>query len=368
MTEQDLEKRVAATHAVRLVEDGMRLGLGSGSTALLAVAMLGERVQKGLDVVGVPTSRETAHAAREAGIPLDHLRDDPHLDLTIDGADETDAALRLIKGGGGALLREKIVAQASDRMIVVVDGSKVVVTLGAFPLPVEVIPFADAVVAKAIRDLGVEPTLRKQKGSDDLFVTDEMNHILDCPFEQIDDPEGLAAALASIPGVVEHGLFLGLATEVVIARGETRPQRSMARLPPEIQITNRVRIPEAEVELSYARSGGPGGQHVNKTATKVQLRWNALASEALNEEDRRLLSKRLESRLTKDGELVVSSERYRDQGRNVEDAIEHFQEIVRKAIERPKPRKKTRPTKASKERRLADKRRRSEKKRDRRDY
>jgi ribose 5-phosphate isomerase A len=220
MTEQDLEKRVAAAHAVRQVEDGMRLGLGSGSTALHAVRMLGERVAKGLRITGVPTSRETAHVAREVGIQLDHLRDDPHLDLTIDGADEADAALRLIKGGGGALLREKIVAAASDRMIVVVDGSKVVETLGAFPLPVEVIPFGDAVVAKAVRALGVEPTLRPAKDGSGPFVTDEMNHILDCPFGAIEDPEGLAGLLAAIPGVVEHGLFLGLATEVVVARGE----------------------------------------------------------------------------------------------------------------------------------------------------
>jgi ribosome-associated protein len=141
----------------------------------------------------------------------------------------------------------------------------------------------------------------------------------------------------------------------------------MARLPSEIKITNRVRIPESEVELSYARSGGPGGQNVNKTATKVQLRWNPRSSTALSAEDLALLETRLASRLTKDGELLVSSERYRDQGRNVDDAVERLVHLVRRAIRRPTPRKKTRPTKASRERRLAGKRRRSELKRQRRE-
>ena len=219
MSQQDREKRLAAA-AVREVEDGMRLGLGSGSTALHAVRMLGERVAKGLEIVGVPTSRETAQVAREVGIPLDRLDDDPHLDLTIDGADESDAALRLIKGGGGALLREKIVAAASDRMIVVADASKVVETLGAFPLPVEVIPFAIGVVSTFLRDRDIEPVLRPAKSGDGAFVTDEGNHILDCPFGAIGDPEGLAAWISQIPGVVEHGLFLELATELVIAEDE----------------------------------------------------------------------------------------------------------------------------------------------------
>jgi len=220
MNQQDHEKRVAAAYAVRQVEDGMRLGLGSGSTALHAVRQLGERVAKGLKIVGVPTSRETAAVAREVGIQLDHLLDDPHLDLTIDGADETDHRLRLIKGGGGALLREKIVAAASDRMLVVVDRSKVVDTLGAFALPVEVIPFAVGLVRKKIAALGVEPTERAAKDGSGPFTTDEGNRILDCPFGSIADPERLAAQLEAIPGVVEHGLFLGLATEVVIAAGD----------------------------------------------------------------------------------------------------------------------------------------------------
>lgn len=141
----------------------------------------------------------------------------------------------------------------------------------------------------------------------------------------------------------------------------------MARLPSEIRITNRVRIPASEIELSYARSGGPGGQHVNKTASKVLLRWNARGSSALGDVDRALLEKRLASKLTKDGDLLVSSERYRDQSRNVDDAVERFTLTVRRAIRRPTPRKKTRPSRASRERRLQEKRHRSEQKRRRRD-
>lgn len=140
----------------------------------------------------------------------------------------------------------------------------------------------------------------------------------------------------------------------------------MARLPTEIRITNRVRIPASEIALSYVRSSGPGGQHVNKTASKVQLRWNARTSTALSDEDRAFLERRLESKLTKEGELLVASERHRDQGRNVDDVLERFTLIVRRAIRRPTPRKKTRPSRASRERRLAEKRRRSDRKRQRR--
>lgn len=219
MSQQDQDKRLAAAAAVREVEDGMRLGLGSGSTALLAVRALGERVATGLRIVGVPTSRETARVAREVGIVLDNLGENPFLDLTIDGADEADQRLRLIKGGGGALLHEKIAAAATKRLLIVVDGSKVVDCLGAFPLPVEVIPFAVGPVTEQIRRLGVEPAMRGGREGTP-FVTDEGNRILDCPFGAIEDPEGLASLLSAIPGVVEHGLFLGLAHEVIVARGE----------------------------------------------------------------------------------------------------------------------------------------------------
>lgn len=213
MSQQDHEKKAAAAAAVREVESGMRLGLGSGSTALHVVRMLGERVRRGLDIVGVPTSRETARAAREAGIELADLSSSPFLDLAIDGTDEVDGSLFLIKGGGGALLREKIVASASKRFLIVSDGSKVVETLGAFPLPIEVIPMAIPLVTEWIRALGVEPILRD-------FTTDEGNKILDCPFGAIEDPESLGLTLSTIPGVVEHGLFLHMASEVIIAEGD----------------------------------------------------------------------------------------------------------------------------------------------------
>jgi ribose 5-phosphate isomerase A len=219
MNRQDHEKQVVARAAAARVESGMRVGLGSGSTAALVVRALGERVRQGLSIVGVPTSRQTEAIAREVGVPLDDLLSTPRLDLTIDGADETDRRLRLVKGGGGALLREKIVASASARVVIVVDASKVVETLGAFPLPVEVVPFAASVVAARIAALGVEPRLRRRPDGAP-FVSDEGNHILDCPLGRIADPEALAATLDGIAGVVEHGLFLGLAHEVLVARGD----------------------------------------------------------------------------------------------------------------------------------------------------
>lgn len=219
MSRQDHEKQVVARAAAARVESGMRVGLGSGSTAALVVRALGERVRQGLSIVGVPTSRQTEAIAREVGVPLDDLLSTPRLDLTIDGADETDRRLRLVKGGGGALLREKIVASASERVLIVVDASKIVATLGAFPLPVEVVPFAASVVAARIAALGVEPRLRRRADGTP-FVSDEGNHILDCPFGRIADPEALGATLDGIAGVVEHGLFLGLADEVLVARGD----------------------------------------------------------------------------------------------------------------------------------------------------
>ncbi len=219
MTDRDLEKRAAALAAVAEVSDGMRVGLGSGSTALHAVRALGVRVAEGLRIVGVPTSRETARVATEVGILLDDLDREPRLDVTIDGADEVDPRLRLVKGGGGALLHEKVVASASARMIVVADASKMVARLGAFPLPVEVIPFAATLVSERVRALGLEPRLRRARDGAP-YTTDEGNRILDCASGGIEDPDALGAALSSIPGVVEHGLFLGLASEILVARGE----------------------------------------------------------------------------------------------------------------------------------------------------
>jgi ribose 5-phosphate isomerase A len=215
----DAEKRIAAARAVALVEDGMRVGLGTGSTAAHAVRLLGLKVHEGLRVVGVPTSEATAELARACGVPLASLDDMPELDLCIDGVDEADGNLDAIKGGGGALLREKIVASASRRVVYICDSSKRVERLGAFPLPVEVVPFAVPVVGPRLRALGPEPVLRRDPDGRP-FVTDEGNRILDCPFGRIDDPARLAAALDAVPGVVEHGLFLGMIDRLIVGTGE----------------------------------------------------------------------------------------------------------------------------------------------------
>ena len=218
----DALKRAAAARAVALVRDGMRLGLGTGSTAAHFVAGLAERVRGGLAVVGVATSQATARAAAAAGIPLTTLDDTPALDLTVDGADEIDGSLRLIKGGGGALLREKIVAAASARMVVIADAGKQVPTLGAFPLPVEVVPFGLAATVRALAPALARAgcagaiVLRRGPGGEPL-VTDGGHRILDLHLGAIHDPEALAAALAAVPGVVEHGLFIGLATGALVA-------------------------------------------------------------------------------------------------------------------------------------------------------
>ena len=215
-------KPQAAARALEEVEPGMRLGLGTGSTAAAFVDQLGALVADGLDVLCVPTSEATHAQAEALGIPLTTLDETPCLDLTVDGADEIDQALRLIKGGGGALLREKIVATASDRLMIIADDSKLVETLGAFPLPVEVVPFGLAAThamvearAEAVGCVG-EITLRRTQ-SGQPFVTDGGHHILDCAFGRIPLAEDLALAFAEVPGVVEHGLFLGLADCAAIA-------------------------------------------------------------------------------------------------------------------------------------------------------
>ncbi|HEX2555569.1 MAG TPA: ribose-5-phosphate isomerase RpiA [Microvirga sp.] len=220
--DQDQLKRAAAARAAALVSDGMRVGLGTGSTARHFVSCLAERVRGGLKVVGVPTSEETRAQAEREGIPLTTLDETPELDLTVDGADELDDALRLIKGAGGALLREKIVAAASRRMIVIADGSKRVATLGRFPLSIEVVPFGlestRRTVVRTLERLHLPGELRLRKTSGgEAFLTDGGHFIVDAPLGRIPDPEALAAALAAIPGVVEHGLFLGLATGAVLA-------------------------------------------------------------------------------------------------------------------------------------------------------
>jgi ribose 5-phosphate isomerase A len=215
-------KDEAARAALDLVEDGMRIGLGTGSTAARFVAALGERVAAGLRVTCVPTSETTRLQAEKLGIPLSTLDETPELNLTVDGADEIDAELRLIKGGGGALLREKIVATASDRMVVIADESKLVKTLGAFPLPVEVVRFGLLATMRLIEAISVEAgchgEIRLRPGAGDApFVTDQGNLIVDCAFGAILEPEVLAFALKRVPGVVEHGLFLGLADLAIVA-------------------------------------------------------------------------------------------------------------------------------------------------------
>jgi ribose 5-phosphate isomerase A len=220
---EDLKRRAAAA-ALDHVKSGMLLGLGSGSTAAEFVRLLGLRVGEGLEVTGVPTSETTATLAREVGIPLTTLEDSPELDLDIDGADEIGPGLSLIKGGGGALLREKIIANASARMIVVADGSKRVDELGAFPLPIEIIPFGWRATALAIERAAIELELRfaidMRMRAGQPFVTDSGNRILDASFGRIPDPEALASRLADIPGVVEHGLFLGFADLAIVASHE----------------------------------------------------------------------------------------------------------------------------------------------------
>ncbi|VFU07065.1 ribose-5-phosphate isomerase RpiA [Methylocella tundrae] len=221
----DAAKRLAAAEALKLVAPGMRLGLGTGSTARHFVDLLGARVAGGLDVICVPTSEQTRAQAEQLFIPLATIDSVPELDLTVDGADEFDARLRLIKGGGGALLREKIVATASRRMIVIADSSKQVKTLGAFPLPVEVTPFGLEVTCRMIRATaeatGATGSIRpRQTAGGKAFISDNGNYIVDCHFGALPDPDELARRLSAIPGVVEHGLFIGVAKAVISAGPE----------------------------------------------------------------------------------------------------------------------------------------------------
>jgi len=214
----DQEKEAAARASLRFVRDGDIVGLGTGSTAVYAVRFLGERVQAGLKIRGIPTSIHTQDLATSLGIPLTTLDEIQEIDVTIDGADEFDPQLRLIKGGGGALLREKIVASATKKFVIIADSSKQVPVLGKFPVPVEVIKFAEALVAKKISAMGAAVKVRAD-ASGRKFITDEGNHILDCHFGQIPDPPALARKLETTPGVVEHGLFIGMASIALIGKG-----------------------------------------------------------------------------------------------------------------------------------------------------
>ncbi len=214
---RDAEKQAAAHAAVQLVESGDVVGLGSGSTATFAIHFLAERVRAGLKIVGIPTSKAMKQLAEQLGIPLTTLDQNPVIDIDIDGADEIDPQLNLIKGGGGAMLREKVIASASKRFVVVAESVKLVPHLGKFPLPVEVISFAESLVQLRIEFLGAQVTLRKQKDGA-VYVTDEGHHILDCNFGEITDPEALNAQLHEFPGVVEHGLFIGLAEMAFVGK------------------------------------------------------------------------------------------------------------------------------------------------------
>ncbi len=224
----DKAKFVAARRAADFVEDGMRVGLGTGSTAAWLVRCLGEMVREdGLKIRGVPTSTRTAELAREVGIEVITLEEARWLDLTIDGADEFDSELNLIKGGGGALLQEKIVATASDQMIVIADAAKEVGALGAFPLPVEVIPFGWSTTQALIEEMLVAMDVMGRKATlrmngERPFVTDEGNHILDLHLGRIGNARQLAMVLNQIPGVVENGLFIDICDVVVIGHGDGR--------------------------------------------------------------------------------------------------------------------------------------------------
>jgi ribose 5-phosphate isomerase A len=212
---QNEAKRRASDHAIALVNDGQVVGLGTGSTAKFAIEGLGRRVSDGLLITGVPTSSATEKLAREVGIPLVDLNDALVVDITLDGADEVDVDFNMIKGGGGALTREKLVALASKRRIILVDESKLVSKLGALrSLPVEVLPFAWALSARSLIELGCTTSLRDQTGLP--FVTDNGNYILDCEFGAIADPPALERQIKLLPGVVDCGLFIGIADTLVI--------------------------------------------------------------------------------------------------------------------------------------------------------
>jgi len=228
MRDQDKAKKQAAERALEAVGGGQVIGLGTGSTAKFVIEGLGRLVTEGLSIKGVPTSIATERLARELGIPLVDLNEAGVIDLTLDGADEVDPNFNMIKGGGGALTREKLVAQSSKKCMMLIDESKLVAILGeSRPLPIEVLPFAWTLSAARLRDLGCIPTLRGQ--GDKPFVTDNGNYILDCEFGPIEDAPNLEAKIKLLPGVIECGLFIGIADTLIIGfddRVEVRDRRA----------------------------------------------------------------------------------------------------------------------------------------------
>lgn len=215
----DLLKRKAAERAVEFLKSGMVVGLGTGSTTRFALELIGQGIKSGRlnDIVGIPSSLQTEKLANEFAIPLTSLEQHPEIDITIDGADEVDPQINLIKGGGGALLREKVLAQASHRNVIIVDESKLSPQLGTrWPLPIEVIRFGWQADANYLKSLGAHVTLRK-KNDKDIFITDQNNFILDCDFGPIEHADQLAIQISQRAGILEHGLFLGLATDVIVA-------------------------------------------------------------------------------------------------------------------------------------------------------
>jgi len=218
MQNADDAKRLAARKSLEFIADGMVVGLGTGSTATHFIRLLGEKVQRGLKIRAISSSKASAELARSFSIPIIDFEQSQQIDVAVDGADEVGPELALIKGGGGALLREKIVVSAAKRFIVVADASKVVKRLGKFPLPVEVIPMAAPLVAKRLLDLGLASKTRRTKTGSE-YITDEGNLILDCASSEIQDPDALAASIRKIIGVVEHGLFLHMAEMALIADG-----------------------------------------------------------------------------------------------------------------------------------------------------
>ncbi|PPA70948.1 ribose-5-phosphate isomerase RpiA [Jeotgalibacillus proteolyticus] len=216
MEDKDFKKKLAGEKAAEFVKDGMVVGLGSGSTMYWTIKKIGEQVSEGIAIQGIPSSVQTANWAKEFGIPLTDFSKVKQVDLAIDGADEIDQNFDLIKGGGGSLVREKIIDSAAGQLIIAADDSKLVKALGAFPLPVEVVPFGYEIIKEKIARLGSEPVLRSQNGK--AFVTDNGNYILDCLFSEITDPKKLHNLLKSMVGVVETGLFINMTDMVIIGK------------------------------------------------------------------------------------------------------------------------------------------------------